>query len=406
MPETQGIPSSLERFQIFQERLMDISSLDALINLACSVLDCSLYICDGQGFILAHSPAEARSCHIFRNIVCNTHQVSKEKLKTLLGPTPLCNVMRDPLCQGETCTRLSFPLKIGRQGLPGAVTFFIWDRTLTNDDQALASMAAGAFSAFMRKHSFAADKAQISQVSLLRELLDYKPGLRSYYERGLAMENMHTLRGGYRLVYISAPQSAFVDANTLTIEIACQIPQSWVFPYNERILLVFNESKISVESVAARLAPLFEVQQLSACLSVQFASLLDLRYVYVDTQACFSIAVRKSPGTRLNRAQDYIALAFLNKCREFFPLEPYYPEGFKRLLHVDQEMGRNYLATLSAYLDNNMSVSAASKAIFMHRNTMRQQLEKIEEILGLSIRDPETCWYLKLSLKIHELLEL
>lgn len=53
-----------------------------------------------------------------------------------------------------------------------------------------------------------------------------------------------------------------------------------------------------------------------------------------------------------------------------------------------------------------MSISAASKAIFMHHNTMAQQLEKIEEILGMSIRDPELCWYLQLCLKIHELLKL
>ena len=53
-----------------------------------------------------------------------------------------------------------------------------------------------------------------------------------------------------------------------------------------------------------------------------------------------------------------------------------------------------------------MSVCAAAKAIFMHRNTMAQQLEKIEEILGVPLREKEMCWYLQLCLKIHELLDL
>ena len=81
-------------------------------------------------------------------------------------------------------------------------------------------------------------------------------------------------------------------------------------------------------------------------------------------------------------------------------------QGFKRLAAYDKESGKGYLSTLTAYLENNMSVSAAAKAIFMHRNTMAQQLEKIEEILGVPLREKEMCWYLQLCLKIHELLDL
>ena len=406
MSETTGSFTLLERSQIFQERLMDIESLDGLINLACSVLDCSLYICDGQGFLLANSPIDARACHAFRNTVSTTRQISKEKLKTMLGPAPLCNVTRDPLCQGDTCTRFSFPLKIGEQGLPGAITFFIWDRTLTQDDQALASMVAGAFSVFMRKRFYVAGTSQASKISLLRELLDYKPGLRSYYERAIAMENLHTLSAGFRLVFVRSDEPRRVDADTLAMEVQCQLPGVWAFPYKDDLLIVFSESKISVDEVSAPLDIFLEAMQLRACISAEFASLLELRYVFADTQVCLSLAARKSPGERLHRAERYLDLAFLSKCREYFPLEQYYLQGFKRLHDFDEENAKGYLATLTAYLDNNMSVSAASKAIFMHRNTMTQQLEKIEEILGVPLKDKEMCWYLQLCLRIHELLEL
>jgi len=139
---------------------------------------------------------------------------------------------------------------------------------------------------------------------------------------------------------------------------------------------------------------------------MEFASLLELRYVYEDTRVCLTLAMRKAPSDCLHRAERYLDLAFLSKCREHFPLEQYYLEGFNRLHDYDEENGKGYLTTLTAYLRNNMSVSAAAKETFMHRNTMTQQLEKIEEILGVPLRDKETCWYLQLCLKIHELLEL
>lgn len=394
----------LERARMFQEQLMDISTLDSLINLSATVLDCSLYICDGQGFILANSPIEARACPVFCDTVANTRQITKEKLKTLLGPTPLCNVLRDPLCRGDTCSRLSFPLKIGKQQLPGAVTFFIWDRPLTPDDQALAAMIAGTFSVFMRKHAFMPGALQASKLSLLRELLDYKPGLRSYYERSLSMENMPLRQDGYRLLCIAADPSSRIDADTLSMEIQCQLPEVWVLPYNERILLIFNEARICTDDLFGAQSGFLERQHLQACLSLEFSSLLDLRYVYEDTQFCLSLAARMAPQTRLHRAEQYMDLVFLSKCREYFPIERYYLAGFERLCREDRETGKNYLEVLAAYLCNNMSVSAASKAIFMHRNTMSQQLEKIEEILGVSLHDPGVCWYLQLCLKIHALL--
>jgi len=408
MPDTTVNLGLLERSRLFQEHLMDIRSLDDLINLACTILDCSLYICDGQGYILAHSPIEERTCHAFRNTVEHTRRIAKEKLKTMLGPTPLCNVMRDSMCVGNTCTRFSFPLKIGEQGLPGAITFFIWDRTLSPDDQALASMVAGAFCVFMRRDSLLGSAAQASRVTLLRELLDYKPGLKSYYERSLAMEHLHTLGSGFYLVCISSAADAAQPSrsDSLSLEIQYCLPAAWVFPDKENILIVFHETNVQAHDVLTQIEELLKVHRLMACLSCRFSSLLDLRYVYENTKACLNIAGRKADDRCVFSAEDYLDLAFLDKCREFFPLEQYYTEGFNRLCTFEAENEKGYLTTLTAYLDNNMSVNAASKAIFMHRNTMTQQLEKIEEILGVSLKDGRICWYLRLCLKSYELLHL
>ena len=405
MSEPEKSYDLLERSQVFQERLMDIDTLDGLVSLACTVLDCSLYICDGQGFVLTGSGSDARACPSFLRTL-ESRQISKAHLKTMLGPKPLCNVIRDPGCTGEPCVRLSFPLSIGEQELPGAITFFIWDRPITQDDQALAAMIAGAFSVFMRKRFCITGASQARKISLLRELLDYKPGLRSYYERGLALENLHAVQGGYRLICIGIGEEQQADVNTLSMEIQCRIPDVWVFPHQSHILIVFNEAQTAADAVISSLEPLLAARRLCACLSVEFASLLELRYVYEDVRVCLALAMRKAPAEHLHHAERYLDLAFLSKCREYFPLEQYYLEGFRRLAAYDKESGKGYLTTLKAYLENSMSVSAAAKVIFMHRNTMAQQLEKIEEILGMPLREKEMGWYLQLCLKIHELLEL
>lgn len=406
MPAMPAAFDLLERSQIFQEQLMDIDSLDALISLACSVLDCSLYICDGQGFLLASSPVTERTCAAFRHTAEDTRQVSKEKLRAMLGPSPLCNVVRDPQCEGEACARLSFPLKIGEQGLPGAITFFIWDRQLTTEDQALASMVAGAFAVFMRKRFTSLNTAQARKISLLRELLDYKPGLRTYYESCIALENLHKLSGAFRMLCICPPESHKEHAGTMAMELQRLFENAWVFPHKDNVLIVFSESQLSPDDLCAALSDRLAQFSSAACLSVPFSQLLDLRRTYEDTYAACRIAARKEAQPGIHRAERWMDLVFLHKCRLHFPLEDYYLEGFRRLHDYDDENGRGYLDTLKAYLDCNMSVSAAAKSIFMHRNTMAQQLEKIEELLGVSLKDPHLCWYLQLCLRIHELLAL
>lgn len=401
--EYVGAMSFLERAQIFQEKLMGITSLEDLINLSCTVLDASLYIYDSNGVILVSSPIEERACSSWVNSIRN-QKVRKEILKSTLIPKPTCNVMPEPQCKGTPCTRMTFPLKIGENESPGVLTFFFWEREINQDDQYLASSVAGTFSIWMRKR-FVLANPQISKIRLLQELLEYKPGLKLYYERSIAMEHLNTLESSFRLVYICMDETRYAEADTLVMELQCRIAQAWVFRHKNDILLVYNQQSIETETLCDMLEPALLEMGLTGCLSIEFKRLLELRYVFEDTSVACQIARRKKPDTMLHRAEQYLSLSFLYKCQQYFPLQEYYPAGFKRLIEYDRETGRNYLATLAAFLENNLNVNAAAKAIFMHRNTMTQQLEKIEQIMGLPLKDSETCWYLQLCIRIHNLLE-
>lgn len=231
----------LERAQAFQERLMDVVSLDELVSLAGSVLDASLYVCDHSGFILASSPCDERTCPSFR-LSAQNRSVGKEHIKSMLSPKPLCNVIRDAECPGDPCTRLSFPLQIGQETLPGVLTFFFWTRALSQEDQALASMVAGAFSVWMRRRYNDTPSAQMRKINLLRALLDYKPGLRSYYLSNLSLENMHDGSTLYRLICClpdkhSEPQVL----DSLCARVQRLLPDAFTFSHKNCVLTLLTD---------------------------------------------------------------------------------------------------------------------------------------------------------------------
>jgi purine catabolism regulator len=56
-----------------------------------------------------------------------------------------------------------------------------------------------------------------------------------------------------------------------------------------------------------------------------------------------------------------------------------------RLRDADRARGSDLLATLHAYLAHGCLVSETSEALFVHRNTLRKRLARIEQILGVDL---------------------
>lgn len=60
---------------------------------------------------------------------------------------------------------------------------------------------------------------------------------------------------------------------------------------------------------------------------------------------------------------------------------------FKALKCEDEENDTNYLETLFAYLECKQDSAAASRRLFIHRNTLLYRINHIEEVYGCSLQD-------------------
>ncbi|PRR98558.1 transcriptional regulator [Bacillus sp. NMCN6] len=73
-------------------------------------------------------------------------------------------------------------------------------------------------------------------------------------------------------------------------------------------------------------------------------------------------------------------------------------------LHPLYEAGQNLLHTLSVYLETHCHISETAKRLSIHRNTVIYRLEKCEDLLRISLKDPEATLRLRLALRIQMLL--
>lgn len=381
-------------------RLPGITQLDELVTFASSLLNASLYVVDGHGKIIRHSDKDNVTCPSWLSAVGNG-SLHAEHLKSTLAPSPTCNIIRDTRCTGKTCARLSIPISLGEGILPGAVLFFFWNGDPSYEQQCLSSVLAGAFSAMLQKQHIENAERGSERTRLMRELMDYKPGLKTYYLAALKSAGLLEPDGHFHLCAILPQKDA--EPKAIVEELNSEVPGLCFFESGKTVVGIHNTHEISEEDFKAIAGPVIERMKVHACYSIGFSELLELRFISESTFLALKYAMEQEPEQYLHKADHFMFQTVLHRISHKLPPEEIYPDGFLKLLEYDSRNNRTYIETLSAYLDNGRNANAAAKQIYAHRNTVMQQLERIEQIMGFSLEDNEMCLYLQFCIRMHRL---
>lgn len=81
-------------------------------------------------------------------------------------------------------------------------------------------------------------------------------------------------------------------------------------------------------------------------------------------------------------------------------LDDYYKEYLDALVEYDDKNGTNLLETLQVYFQQNADLNQTAEKLFMHSNTLRYRLKKIEELLDTDLQRFDNRLNLYLACKI------
>lgn len=76
------------------------------------------------------------------------------------------------------------------------------------------------------------------------------------------------------------------------------------------------------------------------------------------------------------------------------------------LLDYDQQRGSDLVRTLFHYLDQGGRYEATAGALIVHRNTLKYRLQRIRQITGLDLSDPETSFNLQFATRAWQTLRM
>jgi purine catabolism regulator len=132
-------------------------------------------------------------------------------------------------------------------------------------------------------------------------------------------------------------------------------------------------------------------------------ALIGLRDSYREARQALSMARRLADPTPLYFGElDVYRLLFL--LEDHPELASFCKETIGKLIAYDQAQGTDLIDTLTAYFAHKGNLSQTAEGLFVHRNTLLYRMERIREISGLDLDNPETRLSLELAIRAHRLL--
>ncbi|MGM0876946.1 MAG: PucR family transcriptional regulator [Bacillota bacterium] len=86
-------------------------------------------------------------------------------------------------------------------------------------------------------------------------------------------------------------------------------------------------------------------------------------------------------------------------------LKKFYTDTFQAFANGSKKDYQVLLHTLSVYLETHCQLSETAKRLYVHRNTVIYRLEKCEEIIGRSLKEPDETLRLRLAFRIKALIQ-
>lgn len=87
-------------------------------------------------------------------------------------------------------------------------------------------------------------------------------------------------------------------------------------------------------------------------------------------------------------------------------LQNYYQQTFSLLIDYDRMNNGDLLNTLKEYIKNDFNLQKTADLMYIHKNTLKYRIEKIETILGHSLKSSDAISDIVIAFKIGQLLSL
>ncbi|MDX6154199.1 PucR family transcriptional regulator [Marinococcus sp. PL1-022] len=186
---------------------------------------------------------------------------------------------------------------------------------------------------------------------------------------------------------------------------------AWFFKKERQCIILWEVEQLQAEADEASVEALRQLQegiQLFFGRSISFG-IGNTARSFLDTPASYKEAENTLYNSQLTGERGFIRSYYTKDIAQLLRLLPteelasFSHSVLQELTEGSQEE-QGLVQTLSVYLESHCHVADTAKRLYIHRNTVLYRLEKCEERLGVSLKNPETTMRLRLALRVQNVL--
>jgi sugar diacid utilization regulator len=172
------------------------------------------------------------------------------------------------------------------------------------------------------------------------------------------------------------------------------------FPYGTSIIGIVRVDSRSktLESIRSVL----EEFELYVGVSTMFDDFAAFSLFYKQADIALKYGIMENGSTWIHYFEEYCFSYMLDRCTEDLPSEMFFPPPLNKLIDHDRKKSTSYVATLRAYLENDMKPAKAMKALYIQRSTFLHRLDRINEIIGVDLENERIKTHLLLSFQLMD----
>ncbi|MCQ2499832.1 MAG: helix-turn-helix domain-containing protein [Lachnospiraceae bacterium] len=165
-----------------------------------------------------------------------------------------------------------------------------------------------------------------------------------------------------------------------SLSVCCAVHQNTLFvlSHYEKILPANNELRYSSPAATSNIC---------CGLSLPFHGLTRMQYYLKQAQVVLSLA--QTSGKHLLRMEDQLVGHLLRQCQNIPEARSMIHPDILALEREDRQNNEHLIQTLYAYFVQGQSSAQTSKVLFIHRNTLRNRLDRIQRFLTFKLDTEE-----------------
>lgn len=207
----------------------------------------------------------------------------------------------------------------------------------------------------------------------------------------------------YRVIFMQPMQSirSQLDAAYIKAHLEQDWPNSCVIQISDGFAWVLKrDTGNNAESLEEYLSDFIQKHMLLAGLSNSFNELSKLAESYWQACDVLKLGHKKHPERRMFEFRDFLLDFILQKISQQFPVDQILCPAVQSLIVYDRENQADFTRTLDTYLNCQFNASSAAEKLSIHRSTFLRRLDRIQEISGLNLKDPDELLHAMISLRL------